>query len=196
MKVKVIALCLGTMLVLSGCGGSDTKVIEGEVQAVTTGNETSDDASAGGGEQSQEQAKEEAGYKGYAYICNDVVIEVDAEATPIIDALGEADSYFESPSCAFEGIDKTYTYGSIEVDTYPMEEKDYISAIVFKDDSVTTLEGVGIGDSVDKVKEVYGADGKGEGGMLVYMKDGMKLCFIIQDDAVAAIEYCSTVLDE
>ena len=126
----------------------------------------------------------------------DVVIEIDAEAAPIIEKLGEPNSYFEAPSCAFEGIDKMYTYNSFEVDTYPSKTQDYISTIIFKDDVITTTEGVGIGDSVDKVMEVYGEDGSNEDGMLVFEKDGMKLCFIIQDDTVASVEYRSTVLDE
>ena len=89
-----------------------------------------------------------------------------------------------------------YTYNSFEVDTYPSKTQDYISTIIFKDDVITTTEGVGIGDSVDKVMEVYGEDGSNEDGMLVFEKDGMKLCFIIQDDTVASVEYRSTVLDE
>ena len=31
--------------------------------------------------------------------------------------------------------------------------------------------------------------------MLVYEKGGMKLCFILKDDAIVSIEYRSTVLD-
>ena len=194
MKKKIAILCVGMMVLLAGCGGSDAKVIEGEAQVATEQKEEAEAVVSDDTASAQEQ--ETPSYKGYAYIYNDVVIEIDADAAPIIEALGEADSYFESPSCAFEGIDKMYTYGSIEVDTYPMEDKDYISSIIFKDDSITTLEGVGIGDSFDKVKEVYGEDGTGEGGMMVYEKDAVKLCFIIQDDTVAAIEYRSTVLDE
>ena len=194
MKKGIIAICLTAVFVFAGCGGSDTKVIEGEAQAVTTEKEVIDNASDDA-KQEQEAVDETVNYKGYAYICNDVVIEMDADAAPIIEALGEADSYFESPSCAFQGIDKTYTYGSIEIDTYPTDEKDFVSAVIFKDDSVATLEGVSIGDSLEKVREVYGSEGSGEGGMVVYEKDAMKLCFIIQDDAVAAIEYRSTVLD-
>lgn len=197
MKKKIMMLCLSMVLLLTGCGGSDVKTIEGEAQAATTGKAAEAEVQEQGDAKAQEEVQEaEAAYKGYAYIHNGVTIEIDAEAAPIIEALGEADSYFESPSCAFEGIDKTYTYGSIEIDTYPTDDKDYISAVIFKDDSVTTTEGVCIGDSLDKVKEVYGEGGEGAGGMVVYEKDGMKLNFIIQDNAVAAIEYASTVLDE
>ena len=42
-------------------------------------------------------------------------------------------SYFEAPSCAFDGIDKTYTYAGFELLTYPKDDKDYVSSVVLKD---------------------------------------------------------------
>ncbi|MBD5395185.1 MAG: hypothetical protein HDR71_13165 [Lachnospiraceae bacterium] len=194
MKTKIILLCLGMTLMLSACG-NDTKVIEGEVK--TASSESAETEEAKPGEiMEEEQAEETVQYKGYAFVYNDTVIEIDAEASPIIEKLGEPASYFEAASCAFEGIDRMYTYNSFEVDTYPMKDVDYISSVIFKDDSIMTTEGVGIGDSLDKVTEVYGNDGVNESGMLVFEKDNMKLCFIMQDDSVVSIEYRSTVLDE
>ena len=156
MRRKVIAGTIFLMVLLSGCGNS-TKKIEGEVTVkangaqaeaqVTAKQETND---AGG---QQEEAVDS--YKGYAFIYNGVVIEMDADAAPIVEQLGEPDAYFEAPSCAFEGIDKIYTYGSFELDTYPTKDKDYVSAIILKDDIITTTEGIGIGESVDKMEEVY-----------------------------------------
>ena len=65
--------------------------------------------------------------------------------------------------------------------------------MILKDDSVTTAEGICIGDSLEKVLEAYG-EGDQENGMVVYEKDGMKLCFILQDDGIVSIEYRSTAL--
>ena len=194
MKTKIILLCLGMTLMLSACG-NDTKVIEGEVKTASSESAETEDAKAEEIKE-EEQAEETVQYKGYAFVYNDTVIEIDAEASPIIEKLGEPASYFEAASCAFEGIDRMYTYNSFEVDTYPMKDVDYISSVIFKDDSIMTTEGVGIGDSLDKVTEVYGNDGVNESGMLVFEKDNMKLCFIMQDDSVVSIEYRSTVLDE
>lgn len=183
MKKNVIMLTLVLACVLCACGGSSKK-IEGEVN--TSSEQTQ------GTEVTEESA---AAHKGYTYIHNDVVVEIDADAAAVVEQLGEPLSYFEAPSCAFEGIDKIYTYSSFEIETYPMDEKDFISMVTFKDDSITTPEGVGIGDTVDKVKEVYGNCAE-EGGMMVYEKDDMKLCFIVKDGTVASVEYKSTVLDE
>lgn len=195
MRKRAAVLILSAALLLAGCG-NDAKVIEGEVK--TSGGENSEETAQAGGEETSEEAAagQEAAHKGYVFIYNDIVMEMDAEASAVLEQLGEANSYFEAPSCAFEGIDKMYTYGSFELDTYPTGDKDYISAVIFKDDTITTPEGVGIGDSREKLTEAYGDGGAEEAGMIVYRKDDMKLCFIIQDDSIASIEYRSTVLDE
>lgn len=194
MKKRTIGIILTAALLLSGCGGG-SKVIEGEVKT-KGGGEAVEAVNAGNVENVQPQREKEVSYKGYVFRHNDVVVEIDAEAAPILEQLGEANSYFETPSCAFEGIDKQYTYGSFELDTYPAGEKDCVSGVIFKDDSITTPEGVGIGDSREKMLEAYGGSGSEEMGMTVYRKDGMKLCFILEEDSIISIEYKTTLLDE
>lgn len=88
-----------------------------------------------------------------------------------------------------------YTYNGFELDTYPNADIDYISAIIFKDDSVTTTEGIGIGDTIEKLEQTYGSESTKEDGMLVYSKDDMKLCFILRENEMISIEYRSTVLE-
>lgn len=193
MKKKTAVLILAAALLLAGCG-SNAKVIEGEVKT-QDGGDTAEAKETAEGEDG-EAGGEETSHKGYVFRDGDIVMEMDAEAGPVLEQLGEPNSYFEAPSCAFEGVDKMYTYGSFELDTYPMGDKDYISAVIFKDDSITTPEGVGIGDSREKLMEAYGGEGTEELGMTVYRKDDMKLCFIFQGDSIASVEYRTTVLDE
>lgn len=194
MKKKAAVCIMAAALFLAGCG-SNAKVIEGEVK--TQGGEGAAETSEGAnGQNGEEIQAEKSAYKGYVFRSGDVVIEMDADAAPVLEKLGEPNSYFEAPSCAFEGVDKMYTYGSFELDTYPTGDKDFISAVIFKDDSITTPEGIGIGDSREKLTEAYGGEGTEELGMTVYRKDDMKLCFIFQEDSIASIEYRTTVLDE
>ncbi len=195
MKIKLILFWLSLTFAFSACGNS-SKVIEGEVKTTTTEEMVEEVVKEKEPEMVEGIEEEGVAYEGYAFIYNDIVIEMDVEAAPIIDELGEPNTYFEAASCAFEGIDKMYTYNSFEIDTYPLDDVDYISSVIFKDDSVATAEGIEIGDSIDKVTEAYGNQGINESGMLVYEKDKVKLCFIIQDNAVASVEYRSTVLDE
>lgn len=192
---KLMAVMITAALLLAGCGDSE-KVIDGNVEnSVTGGTQTeSPEETKDSGQTQEPQAEEE--HKGYVFVVRDVIVEVDGDAAPVVEALGEPVSYFEAASCAFEGLDKIYTYNGFEIDTYPMQDKDLISSIILKDDSVMTAEGIGIGDSLEKLQQVYGSEGTEEGGMLVYGKDGMKLCFILQGENIISIEYRSTVLDE
>ena len=183
---KILAMTMAAgLLLLAGCGDSE-KVIGGDVVNVTTGSRYE-------GTTAQTSQTETAASRGYVLMVNNVTVEVDAEAAPIVEALGEPVSYFEAASCAFEGLDKIYTYNSFEIDTYPSQDRDLVSAVILKDDSIATAEGVCIGDSLEKLQEVYG-EATLENGMLIYAKDGMKLCFIMQDDSVISIEYRSTAL--
>lgn len=204
---KCAVLLAAAMLLATGCG-QEEKTIEGSVQNMApvdiSGGEES---AAGGGEaqgasEGQEQAGQSQGSAqgsgatdGYLFTVKGVTIAMDADAAPILEQLGEAASYFESTSCAFEGLDKTYTYNGFELDTYPTGDKDYVSAVVLKDDSVSTPEGICIGDSRDKVLQAYPDGGTEEGGMIIYKKGDMKLCFILKEDEVASIEYRSTILE-
>jgi len=125
-----------------------------------------------------------------------VSISVDMDAEPVIQSLGEADSYFEAPSCAFQGIDKMYTYSHFEIDTYPDGDTDKISMILFLDDLVSTAEGVCIGMTKEDMEKAYGTDYEVSNGFYRYTKDNMKLSFIIEDGEIRSIEYDSLVLNE
>lgn len=135
--------------------------------------------------------------KGFIFEINGVKVGMDMEADPIIKALGEPASYFEAASCAFEGLDKMYGYGSYEIDTYEMDKKDYISGVIFKDDMVATKEGVSIGNTKDDMIKAYGDGFKEEQGMFVYEKEGTKIKFVIDaNNDITSITYASTILDK
>ncbi len=193
MRKKVLAAVMAGMLLLAGCGNNE-KVIEGNQQNNVSGggsgaeNKTPEEGSKG------DAVSGEA--KGYVFKVKDTTVSVDADAAPIIEKLGEPLSYYEAASCAFEGLDKIYTYSGFELMTYPAKDKDCVSSVTLKDDSVATAEGICIGDSLDKLKQVYGSDGKEESGAVVYAKDGMKLNFILKNGEIASIEYRSTVLEQ
>lgn len=189
---KVLAMTMAAaLLLLAGCGDSE-RVISGEVVNVTTGSQIQEEAGEPESLPSSQQEQTTA-VKGYVFVTGGVTVEMDGDMAPVLAALGEPASYFEAASCAFEGLDKIYTYNGFEIDTYPAQDTDLVSAVILKDDSVTTAEGICIGDSLEKLLAAYG-EGNRENGMLVYEKDGMKLCFILQDDSVISIEYRSTAL--
>lgn len=135
--------------------------------------------------------------KGYVFEADGVKVGMDMEAAPIVKALGDPASYFEAASCAFEGLDKMYGYGSYEVDTYELDGKDYISGVIFKDDMISTPEGVSIGNTKDDMVKAYGEGFTNEQGMLVYEKEGTKLKFVLdENNEITSITYSSTILEK
>lgn len=203
MKKLTAIIMTASLLLLSGCGSDgNERVIEGNVQTIESENgqsgssQQADEAVSGKQEDMQNDTTQVSdSTKGYAFIYYGVSVTMDADAAPIIEKLGEPASYFEAASCAFEGLDKMYTYSGFEIDTYPVGDKDYVSSVILKDDSVSTAEGICIGDSLEKLQQTYGGEGEENAGMRVYEKDGMKLCFIMQGQDIIAIEYRSTVLE-
>jgi len=198
---KICILCGGMFIFFTACGSNTSKVIEGTVQNNVIENTATESSvpvedMVQNIEKQEEPQAAETEQKGYIFSYKDIFIEIDAEAEAIIMQLGEPSAYFEAPSCAFNGVDKLYTYNGFELNTYPLDGKDYVSAILFKDDTVTTMEGICIGDSVERMQEVYGDNATEENGMTVYRKDGMKLCFVVENGKITSIEYQTTILDE
>lgn len=185
MRKLGLVLIAAAMLLVTACGGEtqdngdNSGGIVPETNTPVPGNNATDKTEA----------------KGYVVEYAGVTIGIDMEAAPLIEALGEPDSYYEAASCAFEGLDKMYTYGSIEIDTYELDGKDYVSTIVFKDDMISTKEGIALFMSKEEMTAAYGENFTDELGMLVYEKDGMKLKFMLSDNSIEYIEYASTVLD-
>lgn len=183
-RLKIAVIVTAAMLLMAGCGDSE-RVISG------------DENQSSGGTVTGEGSAASAAAKGYTFVSQGVTVGIDMDAAPIVEGLGEPVSYYEAASCAFEGLDKIFTYSSFVIETYPDNEKDLVSRVILMDDSVSTPEGVIIGDTRARVEEVYGTEGAEESGRVVYSKDGMKLCFIFneEDDSVISIEYMTTVLD-
>ena len=138
----------------------------------------------------QEKGKEgeEKGTE-YAFQSGETVIRIDAEAKAILDALGTCRAYSESPSCAFEGMDKVYTYNGFEVETYCLGDVDYIASVQLLDDSVKTREGISIGDTAEQVMEAYGEATESSTNALIYRAQGVTLQFLLRDGKVTNIQY-------
>lgn len=175
-QLALFACAALALTALTACGGS------------------SDEGGAAGTAPAASNAAQTQADAAYVYTANGVAIPMDVEAAPIIDALGEPASYYEAASCAFDGLDKFYTYGSFEVDTYPDGDTDRISAVILKDDMVETPEGVAIGANSADVIAAYG-ENTADAGTLIYSKGGSELWFVLQDDVVVSIEYHTTVLN-
>ena len=86
---------------------------------------------------------------------NGVSITPNAEAQPILEALGDPLDYGESPSCFFEDKDRTYQYNGFIIDTCVIDGVEYIYFIELINDSIETPEGAYIGMTPDEIQSVY-----------------------------------------
>ena len=116
-------------------------------------------------------------------------IALHAPAAPIIAALGEPQEYSESTSCAFDGLDKSYKYGSFYLETYPIGDKDYIYGWWFVDDLVSNDEDISIGSSKADVEAVYGLENYNGSNAFSIKKGSGMLTIILENDVVSSIQY-------
>ncbi len=116
-------------------------------------------------------------------------VKIDADMADVLSVLGEPLKYFEAASCAFDGLDKTYTYAGYVILTRPDGKKDYVNSIQLTDDSVQTPEGAYIGMAPDAVKNIYGKPTEETATLISYTDGNTTLNFILKDAKVISIEY-------
>lgn len=208
MKKKILAVLLMTVLSagMVACGGSDVNVVSGSSNATGTsvsvngGNDSSssaDNTSSEGTVTVSENGDSAADAELSGYIFEAATdngsmnIAVDEDMSSVLSVLGDPASYYEAESCAFQGLDKIYTYNHYEISTYPDGDIDRISSIYFRDDMVSTQEGLTIGDSFETMENIYGTDYVFDAGVYSYTKDGCQLVVIINAGEVSSIEYLS-----
>ncbi len=126
-KWKVMALLLACVMCMAACGSADQGQGESDVSEQPSSQVTD----------AETQDKEEAGF---VFVYGDTEIQMGHLMSEYLDALGEPISYFEAASCAFDGLDKMYSYNSFQITTYPVGDKDYVGSITFLDDMIETKE--------------------------------------------------------
>ena len=166
-KIFALILALTMVLALAACGGETAP----ETTAPAANAPGKTDASS------------------WKYTVRGVDILMNAEAAPILEALGEPVSYTEEASCAFTGLDKTYNYGGFFLNTYPIGDADYIYGVCLMDDSSTTPEGIYIGATQAEVEAAYGADGFNGSNAYILKGTTSTLTIILSDGVVSSIQY-------
>jgi hypothetical protein len=146
-------------------------------------------------EESTEDINAESGLKdGFIFAYNGVNVYLDEYTGRIVSELGEANDYYEVESCTFDGIAKTYSYNGFDVSTYQKSnsDADRVYSVDFFDDSVTTAEGVYIGQTFEDMVAAYGeeyTEVEGVKGFYSYEKNGTVLSFHLPDGIITAVSY-------
>ena len=181
----ILAVTAALCLTLVACGSDESKAAD----STAASSSASADSSKGESSKNDEPKKSDGGFK---LTMKGTAIAINDDMAPIAEKLGKPTKYFESESCAYQGLDKVYTYGGVVIRTYPKEKNDFVLNVELKDDSVSTEEGISIGDAKDKVKEVYGEPTSTTDTSSVYKKGDSNLTFIFgSDGSVSSIVYGS-----
>lgn len=125
----------------------------------------------------------------YYFTYNGTDIRLNGDMQVILNALGEPKKYTEETSCAFTGLDKTYTYDSFVIQTYPKGDKDYVYMFWFLDDMVKTPEGVKIGDTQAAVEAAYGTEAYNGKNAFITKENNYSMTVILKDGVVNSIQY-------
>lgn len=128
-------------------------------------------------------------YHGFLFQKDEAVLMMNEDVSPALKELGNWMNYAESPSCAFRGLDKIYSYSGFDIYTYPDGQIDRINSIYFTDSSVSTPEGIRIGSSLEEIIIAYGNEYTEEYGVYSYTKEDSVLSFIVTDGVIESVEY-------
>lgn len=111
----------------------------------------------------------------------------DQPVEEMILILGEDYAYSEAISCAYDGMDKTYGYESVDIYSYPDGAEDYVNEMLIFSAGIETARGISVGAGRDEVILAYGM-GKEVGSMLEYELGGHLLSFTFTGDTVSDID--------
>ncbi|MDR2908558.1 MAG: hypothetical protein LBU86_01565 [Oscillospiraceae bacterium] len=111
-----------------------------------------------------------------------------------VEGLGPEYGYAEGLSCAYDSVDKTYSFDSATFYTNPMPDGDLISEIYSQSPEAKTSGGISPGASKEEVLAAHGEGADDLGNLIVYRvpdREGARgrgsLCFEIENDLVIAI---------
>lgn len=187
---KLIALLLALVMVLALTACGNTADPE-DVPAITQGqDDENENQSQGGQEQSGQPEQEQqnaASDVTYSYTFEGVELIPNAPFDPSV--LPEAESVYEVPSCAIEGTDNLYNYGTFELTAFDDGTGEVIYSIFFVDPNITTDEGLALGDDVQKMIDLYGENYVQEGTAYIYTGGNTVLSVLVQNDVVTSIEF-------
>ena len=179
-RIFALILALVMVLCITACGGSGNADAE-----IGGGGAQSGSVDMG---ETKEETKEETvdeGVFSFTYEGVELVPGAAFDAS----VLPEADSVFTVPSCAIEGTDNVYSYGTFEVTAYDEGNGEHIYSIYFVDANITTNEGLAVGDTKDKVIEIYGDNFTDNNGECTYKKGDTLLVIVFQNDTVLSIDF-------
>ena len=107
--------------------------------------------------------------------------------------LPEPKAISKVPSVAFEGTDDVYFFGDFEITAHVENGENEVYSVNFINSAVSTAEGLKLGDTKEKMIELYGENYEINNKECLYKGEINELCVIIRDNVVTSIEIKRTV---
>ncbi|MBR6106956.1 MAG: hypothetical protein IKQ39_03015 [Oscillospiraceae bacterium] len=205
MNKKIVCAALAAMMLcgLTACGGDSSSAAGSSgaasgaesSAAESTSAPAADTAPAASDAPADSSEAAPAGAITYDYVANGMKIVVGEPADDIIANLGTYDKMFEAPSCAYTGTSMYYTYGGLQVVTYPDEHDQSLNRIYevdLLDGTVATNEGIKVGDTYDDMVAKYGTPTQETTVFAMYKADGKAVEFFFDKnnpDIISEIVY-------
>lgn len=128
------------------------------------------------------------------FTANGTEVAMNAQAQPVLDALGASFGMTEEAGCATSDTVRTYNYGSFYLNVYRTEDGNRIYGAWFTDEKVSTAEGIHIGSTTQEVTAAYGnventSCGDYNYGSCIVTKGEEMLYILLENDAVTSIQY-------
>lgn len=151
-----------------------------------------------GGDNAGDDKDYEPDYGELYYAAGDVKFGIMDPAEEVLAALGEADSTFESNSCAYQGKDKFYYYSGFEILVNDVDGVERVTGITLADDTVSNPQGVKIGMKTDEALALMDGMEYVQAGDTYKFVSGSAMLRIqsAPDATVSAVEYTVAANDE
>lgn len=157
-----LMLCL---LLLSSCGNDNSVVID--PNATNSANQKSS----------------------YFFKSADAEISLYMNLSEVERLLGAPTLSYENPSCGYVGMDLFYQYSGFELTINEIDGKKVVTDIFIMDDTVSTPQGLKIGDKEEKISQLMGENYTKDGEAYNYVDGNTLLQIIVNDGAIKSIEY-------
>lgn len=103
--------------------------------------------------------------------------------------LGTPAKVTENDGCAGVGVEREYIYSGLCINTYEDGGRDIIYVITLTDDSVSTPQGIKIGDTSDDIRTAYGDSVTFSDSYATLVSGSTRLTFEIKNGTVSKIQY-------
>lgn len=180
-KVVSVLLVLMFVIALAGCGNSGGVVVDPGAQA----------ANAPGAVQQPQQPGASPVAQNYTlfFESNGVKIRPYDLAEAVLGSLGKPNNSFEAPSCAYQGMDKFYTYSGFQLTVNEIDGADHVTIITVTDDTVSIPQGLKIGDTQEAMLQKMGSNYQEREGSYEFVEDTTTLSILVQEGKVTQIMY-------